>query len=251
MAESVVVRRLHASSLEPDVGRSGALSHNSHLAARHDIHRLKLHPFPQAADGAGGVRDRGGSLWDGGHLAGGNIEESLNILRPGSVARCGAGGAEGGGEPGVGNDLGGVRRGGHAGESEDVAGVDGAGVDGVCGGAAVRGVHAGVLVGEYGDAGAGATEDDAAGLEGGVGGGGGGDVAGDGCGSGVVFVDAEVNDVGDGGVGAEVRNDGVLELLAEAVSSRKDLESAVGGHWSTGLDLRSDAEQQNGDGRDD
>lgn len=63
------------------------------------------------------------------------------------------------------------------------------------------GVDARVLVGEDADASAGAADDDAADLRG-VGrriGGGGGDLAGDGCGGGVVFVNAEVDDLGDGG----------------------------------------------------
>lgn len=240
VAERVVVRRLHAPGLEPDVRRRGALPHDPHLAAGHDPHRLELHPLPQAADGAGGVRDGGGGdVGDGGHLGGRGVEEALDVVGPGGVAGGRARGAERGGEPGVGDGGGGVGRGGQAGEREDVAGVDGAGVGGVGGGGAVSGVDAGVLVGEDGDAGARAADHDAAGLEGGVGGGGGGgdDAAGDGGGGGVVLVDAEVDDVGDGRVGAEVRDDGVLERLAEGVGGREDLEAAVcggGGHGGWG-----------------
>jgi len=230
VAKGVVVRWLHTASLEPDVRRGGALPHDPHLAAGHNPHRLELHPAPEAADGAGRVRGAL-RLRDGGHLVWRAVEELLDVLRPGRVAGGRAGGAEGRGEPGVGYGGGGVGGRGAAGEREDVAGVDGAGVDGVGGGGAVGGVDAWVLVGEDADAGAGAADDDAADL-GGVGRRvGGGDVSGDGCGGGVVLVDAEVNDLGDGGVRAEVRDDGVLEWLAEAIGGCEDLEAAVGGQF--------------------
>jgi len=231
VAKGVVVRWLHTASLEPDVRRGGALPHDPHLAAGHNPHRLELHPAPEAADGAGRVRGALRRLRDGGHLVRRGVEEPLDVLWPGRVAGGGAGGAEGRGEPGVDYGGGGVGRRGAAGEREDVAGVDGAGVDGVGGGGAVGGVDARVLVGEDADAGAGAADDDAADLVGVVGRRvGRRDVSGDGCGGGVVLVDAEVNDLGDGGVGAEVRHYGVLECLAEAIGGCEDLEAAVGGH---------------------
>jgi hypothetical protein len=229
VAKGVVVRWLHTASLEADVRRGGALPHDPHLAARHNPHRLELHPVPETADGADRVRGTL-RLRDGGHLVWRGVEEPLDVLRPGRVAGGGARGAEGRGEPGIGYGGRGVGLRGDSGESEDVAGVDGACVDGVGGGSAVGGVDARVLVGEDADAGAGAADYDAADLGGVRLRVGRGDVSGDGCGGGVVLVDAEVNDLGDGGVGAEISDDGVLEWLAEAIGGCKDLEAAIGGH---------------------
>lgn len=93
----------------------------------------------------------------------------MNFLRPGLVVRCGAWRFERGVEPGVEYFNGGFRGGRHAGNGENIGIVDGSSIARLGRVEASGGVDAGELVGEHGDADAGATGDEATNLRGGGG----------------------------------------------------------------------------------
>lgn len=229
--ERVVVRRLDAPGLEPHDRRCGCLPDYLHRPPRDHVDGIQLPALRQATDRAGGgiVRLRGRRRADLGRFDQGSVEELLEVVAPGLVAGCGAGGLEGGVQPGAEDLHGGPRRRGEGGDGEDVGVVDGPGVDGVGDGEAGRRERAGELVGEDGDAGAGAAGDEAPGP----GSSAGGDAAADVGGDGVVGAGAEVLHIDVQGV-PEVGDEGVLERSAERVGRRDDFGGAGGGGGGIG-----------------
>lgn len=219
MTERVMVSRFNTPRRKLKNRRSRALSHDLHLTARHDPHWLELHPLAETADGAVGYGGR-----DASHFLSGGIKESLDVLRPGCTAGGRARGFERGLKPGIKDPDSLFSFGAHAADGEDVAIIDGSSVDRFIDRSACGSVDARELVGEDGDADAGAAGEEAAGFgSGGCFAGGGADVVADALGDGVVLVGAKVDDL-DSWFGAEVGEKGVLEVAAEGVGTGVDLE---------------------------